>query len=196
MAAISNPLTSPAVIFNLGFDNTQPYSGATLLTVNHCDGRKCLLEYRPWIVNPTLLSDVNLPWTYQARELNDGLVEVTLAYQSGRGRSDISQEINGARWLGLRLPGDGTEIYSVDGVETGSEEKGSGKFNLNFSTKTANSALFEFDSLLDAKNREKGGRTITFVVKRADNEKFDPSRIRLTLYDENANVISTGFPRQ
>jgi hypothetical protein len=192
MSALSNPITSPAVKFNLGFDNTQPYNGITKLTINHCDGTKCVLQYGPWIVNPATPFDV-VPWSIETRELSPELSEITLTYQGGGGRIRLPQNAKGARWLGLRLLGEGAEVYSTDGTGVSYEE--SKKLSLSSSSKTADSALFEFNGLLSLSTRELNGRTITLVIKKKAGVRIKAEQIRLTLYDENANQIITGIPR-
>jgi hypothetical protein len=194
MSAISNPVTSPALRFNLGFDNTQAYNGVTTLTVNHCDGRKCILEYRPWIVTPMLSSDTELTaWRFNIRELSDELLEVTLTYDGERGKSELLPEANGARWLGLRLLKEDVEVYSIDGSEITTEKRESGKFSLSSSAMTPNGALFEFNGLLTP---EQNGRSITLLLKRKNGATLESKGLRLTLFDENANAIIAGIPQQ
>ncbi len=196
MSALSNPITSPAVKFNLGFDNTQPYNGVTVLTINHCDGTKCVLEYKPWIVNPAVTngSPAELPWRFDVRELSADLLEITLMYTGGRRQIPMSRDAKGARWLGLRLLNEAAEIYSIDGP--GISDERSRKFSLSSSSKTANAALFEFSGLLNPANREQVGRTISLLVKKKSGEKPDANQFRLTLYDENANPIPVGTPQR
>lgn len=197
MSAISNPITSPAVRFNLGFDNTQAYNGTTTLTVNHCDGRKCILEYKPWIVTPMLAGEAELlPWKFNVRELNAELLEVTLTYDGERNKSKLWQESTGARWMGFGLPNDDVEIYSIDGIDAADAKKDGRKFSLSSSTMTANAALFEFNGLLTVGNREQNGRTITLLLKRKGKATIDPRELRLTLFDENANTIVSGIPQE
>ena len=196
MSAISNPQTSPAVVFNLGFDNTKPYNGSTTLTVNHCDGRKCVLEYKPWIVNPeSEMFSNSIPWSINIRELSAELSELTLTYEGRRAGAGQLREPRGARWLGVTLTGEGTEIYSIDGPEAVDEKRDSKKLNLRSSTKTATAALFEFDGLLSIDDREQAGRSITLLVRKREGTKIDPKQVRLTLFDENANRLSSGVPR-
>ena len=192
MSALSNPITSPAVKFNLGFDNTQAYNGKTVLTINHCDGTKCVLDYKPWIVNPSIPSD-GWPWSVDIRELSAELLEVTLTFQGGVERIPLSAEAKGAKWLGLRLAAEGAEIYSIAGAEI-SEERNR-KLSLSSSSKTTNAALFEFSGLLGLNSRGQNGRTITLLIKKKDGARIDPKQLRLTLYDENANPIVTGAPQ-
>jgi hypothetical protein len=191
MSALSNPVTSAAVKFNLGFDNTQAYSGTTKLTINHCDGTKCVLEYKPWIVNPHTPGGPT-PWSVDIRDLSAELIEVTLTYQGG-GRIPVSRDMKGARWLGLRLQNDGAEVYSIDGAEISNDK--SRKFSLVSSSKTADAALFEFNSLLSPGNREQNGRTITLLIKKKVGATIEPKQLHLTLFDENANPIMTGTPQ-
>jgi hypothetical protein len=197
IAALSIPQTSPAVKFNLGFDNTQAYNGKTVLTVNHCDGTKCVLEYKPWIVNPPPPgggSTGGLPWSVDIRELSAELVEVTLTYSGGgRGRTPTSRGARGAKWLGLRLLNESAEIYATDGA--GGADGRRKNFDLSSSSKAANAALFEFNGLLTPDNREQVGRTITLIVRKKGGMKIEPGELRLTLYDENANPLSTGAPQ-
>ncbi|MCU1267742.1 MAG: hypothetical protein JWM21_4060 [Acidobacteria bacterium] len=192
MSALSNPITSPAVKFNLGFDNTQAYNGVTNLTINHCDGTKCVLQYAPWIVNPATPGGGSLPWSIDIRELSAELSEITLTYQAG-GRQNSSPQSAGARWLGLRLLSDSAEVYSIDGPGAGDEQ--GKKLRLSSSSKAADAALFEFSGLLSLKNLEQNGKTITLLLKRKGGERIDPKQLRLTLYDENANPIMTGSAR-
>jgi hypothetical protein len=184
------------VKFNLGFDNTQPYNGVTRLTVNHCDGTKCVLEYKPWIVNPNLggggVAEA-LPWSLDIRELSAELSELTLTYQGGRGRVALPQGGKGAKWLSLRLLNEGAEIYAIGGAEAATER--SKKFDLSSSSKTANAALFEFSGLLNLNNREQIGRTITVLVRKKGEVKIEPKELDLRLYDENANLIMVGTPQ-
>lgn len=197
MSAISNPLSSPAVVFNLGFDNTQPYNGATYLTINHCDGRRCILEYRPWIVTPMLASETDsLPWIYNIRELSSELLEVTLTYDVGRNKSALWQDAKSARWLGLNLLTEGMEIYSIDETEAAGGKKESSKFSLSSSSLTPTTALLEFNGLLDPANQEQNGRTITLLLRRKGGTTIDPKDLRLTLFDEHANTIIAGIPQQ
>lgn len=184
MSAVSNPITSPAVRFNLGFDNTQPYNGKTVLTINHCDGTKCVLEYKPWIINPSR-STSGWPWSVDIRELSAELSEITLTFQGGGGR--IPAEAKAAKWLGVRLTVDGAEIYSIAGPEV-SEERNR-KFSLSSSSKIANAALFEFGSLLSPNSRDQNGRTITFLIKKNAGVRIDARQLLLTLYDEDANPL-------
>ncbi|MGC2235306.1 MAG: hypothetical protein WA584_04050 [Pyrinomonadaceae bacterium] len=196
MSAISNPLTSPAVVFNLGFDNTQAYNGTTTLTVNHCDGRKCYLEYTPWIVNPLYSDQPNtLSWRFNLRELSKEFLELTLTYDGGNGKSAL-QEFTAARWLGLSLPGESAEIYSIDGADVSGERAESKKLSLNSSKMTTNTALFEFSGLLEAGNPEQNGKTITLILKRNGGATVESKDVRLTLYDENANIIIFGNPQR
>lgn len=197
MNAISNPLSAPAVKFNLGFDNTQYYNGKTILTINHCDGRKCVVEYKPWIVNPAVLTGGGgLPWRINVRELSAELLEVMLTYDGGRSKTELPRDAKGARWLGFRLLNEGAEIYSIDGAEIADGKKENRKLSLSSSTKTANAALFEFNGLLNFENRQQNGKTITLLVTRKNGGKFDSKDVGLTLFDENANVIASGAPQQ
>jgi hypothetical protein len=182
-------------VFNLGFDNTQAYNGSTTLTVNHCDGRKCVLEYKPWIVNPLsgTFSDT-IPWRINIRELSGELLELTLTYEGGRGGGRLREP--GARWLGVNLTGEGTEIYSIDGSGAIDENRDSKKLSLRSSTKTATAALFEFGGLLSVDDREQAGKSITLLVRRKEGTRIDPKQVRLTLFDENANRFNSGVPRQ
>jgi hypothetical protein len=189
MSALSNPITSPAVKFNLGFDNTQAYTGVTKLTINHCDGTKCVLEYKPWIVNPGT-PGVGLPWSVDIRELSAELLEVTLTYQGGGGRTPMPQNSRGAKWLGLRLLNESAELYSIDGAEISDER--SNKLSLSSSSKTASAALFEFNGLLGLNSREQNGKTVTLLIKKKGGVRIDPKQLRLTLYDENANPMMSG----
>jgi hypothetical protein len=196
MNARSNPLNSPAVVFNLGFDNTQAYNGSTTLTVNHCDGRKCVLEYKPWIVNPLTgtFSD-NIPWRVNIRELSGELLELTLTFEGRGGGGPLRESRGTSRWLGVNLTGEGTEIYSIDGPQAVDEKRDSKKLNLLSSTKTATGALFEFGGLLSVDDREQAGKSITLLVRRREGMRIDPRQVRLTLYDENANRLSSGISR-
>jgi hypothetical protein len=189
ISALSNPITTAAVKFNLGFDNTQAYNGVTKLIVNHCDGSKCVLEYKPWIVNPGT-PGVGLPWSVDIRELSAELLEVTLTYQVGSGRTPMPQNSRGAKWLGLRLLNESAEVYSIDGAEISDER--SKKLSLSSSSKTPSAALFEFNGLLSLNNREQNGKTVTLLIKKKGGVRIDPKQFRLTLYDENANPIMTG----
>jgi len=192
MAALSVPITSPAVKFNLGFDNTQPYNGVTKLTINHCDGTKCDLQYGPWIVSPAPQAG-GLPWSIDIRELSAELSEVTFTYHGAGGRVSLPQNARSARWLGLRLVGDGAEIYSIDGAGTGNDQ--SKKITLSSSSKAADAALFEFNGLLSQSNQEQNGRTISLLIKKKAGARIEPKQFRLTLYDDNANSIMTGAPQ-
>ncbi len=192
IAAVSVPATSPAVKFNLGFDNTQAYNGITKLTVNHCDGTKCVLEYKPWIVNPNPPGG-GLPWSVDFSELSAELVEITLSHQGGRGRIRATPDAKGAKWMAVRLANESAEIYAIDGAEVSDER--SRKLSLSSSSKTANAALFEFNSLLSLNSREQDGRTIRLVVKKKAGVRVEPAQLRLTLFDENANPIITGTPQ-
>jgi hypothetical protein len=193
IAAFSVPVSAPAVKFNLGFDNTQAYNGVTKLTVNHCDGTKCLLEYKPWIVR-VRGGDIadSFPWSVDIRAFSEELVELKLTYQGGRGRTALPQGGKGAKWLGLRLLDESAQVYATDGAEV-ADERGR-KIDLSSSSKTSNAALFEFNGLLDLNNREQTGGTITLLVRKRGGAKIEPKEIRLTLYDENANPIMTGTP--
>jgi hypothetical protein len=197
IAAFSVPISSPAVKFNLGFDNTQAYNGVTKLIVNHCDGTKCVLEYGPWIVRPpTTPGDVwdAQQWSFDIRALSAELTEVTLTYQGGGARAGLPRESKGAKWLGVRLLSEGAEVYAIDGA--GAADERSRKFTLNSSSKTADAALFEFNGLLSPGNREQSGRTITLLIRKKGGAKIEPKELRLTLYDENANPITTGSPQR
>jgi hypothetical protein len=188
MSALSNPITSAAVKFNLGFDNTQPYNGTTILTVNHCDGTKCVLEYKPWVVNPSRSSG-GLPWSVDIRDLSAELSEVTLIYQAGGGR--IPPDVRGAKWLGIQI--EGAEIHSIAGPEVTDER--TRRFSLSSSSKTAGAALFEFNGFPNPNSREQNGRTITLLIRKKDGVRIDAKQLRLTLYDDDANQIMAGPPQ-
>lgn len=192
IAAFSVPVSSAAVKFNLGFDNTQAYNGVTKLIVNHCDGTKCPLEYGPWVVTPRRVrgdSGELVPWGVEVRELSAELSEVTLTYLGARS-AGLPREVKGAKWLGLRLPDGGAEIYALDGA--GAADERGRKLGLSSSTKTVNAALFEFAGLLSPSDREQSGRTITLLVRKKGGASVGPKEIRITHYDDNANLIATG----
>jgi len=192
MSALSNPITTAAVKFNLGFDNTQAYNGVTKLTVNHCDGTKCILEYKPWIVSPQTPGG-GFPWSVDVRELNAELIELTLTYQGGGARTTLPQNSRGAKWFGLQVLNEGMEIYTIDGP--GVSDERSKKFSLNSSIRTTSTALFEFSGLLSLNNREQIGRTITLLIKKKAGARFDSKQLRSAFFDEDANTIIIGRPQ-
>lgn len=191
IAAVSVPATSYAVKFNLGFDNTQAYTGKTILTVNHCDGTKCVLEYNPWVVTPPRgggWTELN-PWMFDTRVIAADLTEVTLTYEGGRVRGAAAR---GAKWLGVAV--EGAEVYSVDAPGPG-DEKGR-RLALSSSAKAQGAALFEFQGLLGPESPERAGRGVTLLVRHAPGARLDAAGLRLTLYDEGANIIAMGVPGQ
>ena len=188
IAAFSVPQSSAAVKFNLGFDNTQAYNGVTTLTINHCDGTKCVLRYEPWIVNPGPIGPI--PWTIDIRELSAEFLNVTLTLEGGRGRPSQPAK---AKWLGVRVQEGAGEVFAVDNPDSNSRAT---KFGLSSSARATDAALFQFDGVIDLNDREQVGKTVTLIIRKKEGARVVPGQLRLTLYDENANSIMSGSVKQ
>lgn len=188
-AVPSSSLTIPSLRFNLGFDNTQPYTGTVTFKVNHCDGTFCTLTNQ-WIFNPNT-GGTPLPFRQSIRDLNAEFSELTLTYNA-ESEIQLAKGVKGAKWLGLNLLGEDAEIYSVDGAEV-PNEKASGenkRLTLHSSSKSPKAALFEFSELLNPNSREQNDKTITIIIKKNIDKKVEP-KIVLSLFDENANLIAS-----
>jgi hypothetical protein len=108
---------SPAVQFFLGLDKTggttptnDGYSGTVTLTINHCDGTKCTVTYRPWVINSGSafrLAQAGSGLTAKAgAALTSEFIPISIP---------ISALSGNAKHLVLQVQNDTHEIFAVSG---------------------------------------------------------------------------------
>jgi hypothetical protein len=139
-----------------GLNTNFGYNGKVVLTVNHCNGKICTLEHKPWIIPRTwVVSDGSATgWHVDISDFGPGVTELSLTYRGAR--VELPRGTKGVKWLGVSLQNDDAQVYGIDGP-THATQSGK-KFNLRSSIMTKSSALCEFNELLRLSNGDERER--------------------------------------
>jgi hypothetical protein len=170
---------TPAVKFNLGIDYSTPYTGTVYLTINHCDGTVCKLNFYDWTPRPPQPIKVSTDETYPIG-FEQELIAVTTGFQPSKGTNGI------VKWIVVEALDEDAEIFSVDADSSGNRRIGKNMLNVVSAEKRNKIALYELVQPVDLGSIVNG--KLNLVLKRAEKSSGKP-RLKYIFFDESGSPI-------
>jgi hypothetical protein len=171
--------STPAVKFNLGIDYSTPYTGTVYLTINHCDGTVCKLNFYNWTPRPPQLIKVNPAETYPIG-IEQELIAVTTGFQPLKGAQGV------VKWIVVEALDEDAEIFSVDADSSNAKRNGKNKLSVVSSEKRDKIALYELAQPVNLENAVNG--ELNLVLKRKEKSSDKP-RLKYIFFDESGSPV-------
>lgn len=171
--------TTPAVKFNLGIDYSTPYTGTVYLTINHCDGTVCRLNFYNWTPRPPQFIKVNPNETYPIG-IEQELIAVTTGFEPLKGVQGV------VKWIVVEALDEDAEIFSVNADSSNDRLDGKNMLTVVSSEKRDKIALYELAQTVNLENAVNG--ELNLVLKRKEKSSDKP-RLKYIFFDESGSPI-------
>jgi hypothetical protein len=172
-----------AVKFNLGIDYSTPYTGTVYLTVNHCDGTFCKLNFYNWTPRPPSPIKVAVDDIYPIG-FEQELIAVTTKFQPLKGTKGV------VKWIVVEALDEDAEVFSIDADSSNKnsteDADSSNKLIFVSSEKREKIALYELAQPVNLENAING--ELNLVLKRKERSSDKP-RLKYIFFDEGGSPI-------